>query len=146
MPCSFAKQRNNLVTGDKGLILSSPGSHNEKHVRSNPAVKSRAGTGTQGGPTHRRRTVRTGRPLLRNTSTHNVRSSTSADQPGAEGALGKAASTKANDLSIRAAENCSGAAGKVGEGEEGGVATLVIVLSSLIGKECDHENSEAAIG
>jgi len=71
---------------------------------------------------------------------------TAEDQSGTKGALGKTASTEANDLSSRSAEDCGSAEGTVGQVEERGVtdsAEIAVDYSPLIkgGLRCGHARS-----
>jgi hypothetical protein len=107
------------------VLLSSYGGLNDKRVRSNSAVEERA-SAPGGSTTPRKRChycVRKGLPArcrsqgrCRWQEEDDVCGSTPEDQPGAEGAMGKAeGKTEADDLSGGTQEDRGGAEGTVGE-------------------------------
>jgi hypothetical protein len=94
------------------------GVRNDNIVGSSPAVAARAFARTAGSQTSRRRT-RSSRQRHHQRHTHHVRRGTAEDQHRAKATVGKTEGTKTegHDLSGGAAQDCSSAAGAVGEGE-----------------------------
>jgi len=95
------------------------GGLHDKCLSSRPAFKKRARTSTETAPAHRRGTRGAGRCQLERLVTHDVRCRSPENQPGAEGALGEAEDSQAeeNDLSGGQEADRGGAESTVGEGE-----------------------------
>ena len=92
------------------------GSH-EEHIGSNPAVETRASARTAATPTHRPGTGGVGQQFEWHI-THDVRSRSPEDQPGAEGTMGEDedSEAKADYLTGRSEADRGGAASTVVEG------------------------------
>jgi hypothetical protein len=120
-PITKTKDQEHFIRTNGSPAVIPLGVPNESHVSSSPAVTKRASARTQAAPANRRGTRGAGQQLQRRT-THDVRSRSSQDQPGAKSSMGEGEGPRAeaeeNDLSGGAPENCGGAESAVGEGKE----------------------------
>jgi hypothetical protein len=98
------------------------GGPNETHVRRSSAIKEGTRAHTEATPTNRRSARGTRKRQLQRRITHDIRSRSSQDKPGAESAMGKGEGSRPeaeeNDVSSSPKENRGGATRTLGEVEE----------------------------